>query len=117
MVYALQIFQHYLLGGHFNMFIDHSALKYLVNKTMLGGNICQWILLFQEFEFEIIVKLGRLNTGPDHLSRLENEGEPTNLDDNIHDAQLFVVKMVDGYYEDIVHLLTIGRAPTRFKTT
>jgi hypothetical protein len=37
MVYALQKFRHYLLGGHFKMFIDHSALKYLVNKPVLGG--------------------------------------------------------------------------------
>jgi hypothetical protein len=27
MVYALQMFHHYLLGEHFKMFIDHSALK------------------------------------------------------------------------------------------
>ena len=26
MVYALQKFRHYLLGGHFKMFIDHSTL-------------------------------------------------------------------------------------------
>ena len=36
MVYALQKFRHYLLGGHFKMFIDNSALKYLVNKPVLG---------------------------------------------------------------------------------
>src|SRR5713101_1556914 len=29
MVYALQKFRHYLLGSHFKMFTDHSALKYL----------------------------------------------------------------------------------------
>ena len=45
-VYALQKFCHYLLGGNFKMFIDHSTLKYLVNKPMLGGNICRWLLLF-----------------------------------------------------------------------
>jgi hypothetical protein len=39
MVYALQKIFHYLLGGHFKMFIDHSALKYLVNKPVLGGRI------------------------------------------------------------------------------
>jgi hypothetical protein len=37
MVYVLQKFCHYLLGGHFKMFTDHSALKYLVNKPVLGG--------------------------------------------------------------------------------
>ena len=37
MVYALQKFCHYLLGGHFKMYIDHSALKYLVNNPLLGG--------------------------------------------------------------------------------
>jgi hypothetical protein len=39
MVYALQKFRHYLLGGHFKMFTDHSMLKYLVNKPVLGGRI------------------------------------------------------------------------------
>jgi hypothetical protein len=37
MVYALQKSRHYLLGGHFKMFIDYSALNYLVNKPVLGG--------------------------------------------------------------------------------
>ena len=68
MVYALQKFRHYLLGGHFKMFTDHYALKYLINKPVLGGKICRWLLLFQEFYFEIIVKLGCLNAGPAHLS-------------------------------------------------
>ena len=37
MVYVLQKFKHYQLGGTFKMFTDHSVLKYLVNKPMLGG--------------------------------------------------------------------------------
>ena len=37
MVYAHQNFRHYLLGGHFKMYTNHSALKYLVNKYVLGG--------------------------------------------------------------------------------
>ena len=68
MVYTLQKFRHYLLGASFNMFTDHSALKHLVNKPVLGGRICRWLLLFQEYDFEIIVKPGRLNARPDHLS-------------------------------------------------
>jgi hypothetical protein len=46
MVYVLQKFRHYLLGKHFRMLIDHSALKYLINKLVLGGIICIWLLLF-----------------------------------------------------------------------
>ena len=61
MVYALQKFRHYLLGGHFKIYTNHSALKYLVNKPVLGGDICRWLLLFQEYDFEVIVKPGRLN--------------------------------------------------------
>ena len=37
MVYMLQKFRHYLLDGHFKMYTNHSALKYLVNKPVLGG--------------------------------------------------------------------------------
>jgi hypothetical protein len=80
MVYALQKFRHYLLAGQFKMFTDHSALKYLVNKPVLGGRICRWLLLFQDYDFEIVVKPGRMNKGPDHLSRLEHGEEPTSLD-------------------------------------
>jgi hypothetical protein len=36
MVYVLHKFRHYLLGGHFKMFTDHSTLNYLVNKPLLG---------------------------------------------------------------------------------
>ena len=39
MVYALQKFRHYLLGSHFKMFTDHSTLKYLVNKPVLGEDL------------------------------------------------------------------------------
>ena len=87
MVYALHNFKHYLLGTHFKMFTDHSALKYLINKPLLGGGrICRWLLMFQEFDFEVIVKLGKLDAGLDHLSRITNGEEPMNLEVNFLDA-------------------------------
>jgi len=52
-------------------------------------------LLFQEYDFEVIVKPGKLNVGPDHLSRLESGEEGGNLDDSLPDAQLFSIRMVD----------------------
>jgi hypothetical protein len=102
MVYALQKFRHYLLGGHFKMFIDYFMLKYLVNKPVLGGRICIWLLLFQEYYFEIVVKPGRMNKGPDHLSRLENGEEPTSLEDTLPDAQLLAIRNIDDHFAEIV---------------
>jgi hypothetical protein len=86
MVYSLQKFKHYLLGHHFKMFIDHSTMKYLFNKSVLrgggggGGWIYRWLLLFHEYDFENTVKLGKLNEAPDHLSRISNGEDPKNLE-------------------------------------
>jgi hypothetical protein len=117
MVYALQKFRHYLLGKHFKMFIDHSTLKYLVNKPVLGGRICRWLLLFQEFDFEVIVKPGKLNAGLDHLSRVTNGEEPMNLEDNFPDAQLFSVQIANEYFIDIIQYLSTGTVPQEYTTT
>ena len=86
MVYALRKLRHYLLGGHFKMFTDHSALKYLFNNLVLGGKICRWLLLFQEFDFKIIVEPRHLNAGPDHLSHIETDEDTTNIEDGLSDA-------------------------------
>ena len=98
------------------MFIDHLALKYLVNKLVLGGNICRWLLLFQEFDFEIIVKPRCLNVGPDHLSHIETGEEPTNIDDGLSDAQLFRVDITDDHYALIIQFLATGVAPEDMTT-
>jgi hypothetical protein len=45
MVYALQKFRHYLLGSHFKMYTDHSTLRYLVNKPVLGENLQMVIII------------------------------------------------------------------------
>jgi hypothetical protein len=96
------------------MFTDHSALKYLVNKPVLGGRICRWLLLFQEYDFEIIVKPGRMNKGPDHLSRLEHGEEPTNLEDTLPDAQLLAIRKIDDHFAEIVQFLSTGMAPSEY---
>jgi len=114
MVYALQKYRHYLLGGHFRMYTNHSALRYLVNKPVLGGRICRWLLLFQEYDFEIIVKPGKLNAGPDHLSILESGEEGGNLDVSLPDVQLFSIRMVDEQFWDIIQFLNAGVAPAEY---
>lgn len=82
MVYALQKFKHYLLANPFSFYVDHQVLKCLINKPILQGRINRWLMLFQEFNFKIIVKRGDKHMIPDVLSR-EVEGEPaTGVPDN-----------------------------------
>ena len=47
MVCALHKFKHYLLGAHFKMFTNHSTLKYLVNKVVLGGRFVDGYCYFK----------------------------------------------------------------------
>jgi len=59
MVYVLHKFKHFLLGNKFVFYVDHMALVYLVNKPQVFGRIAKWLLLFLEYEFTIVYKLGR----------------------------------------------------------
>ena len=117
MVFVLQNFKCYMLGSHFKMFTNHSASQYLSNKPVLGGKIYRWLLLLQEFDFEIIVNLGGLNVAPNHLSRIEIGEEPTNIDDGLPDAQLFRVEIADDHYAPIISLLETGVALEDLPTT
>ena len=101
MVFTLQKHRHYLLANPFVFYTDHQALKYLVNKSLHHGRICQWLLLFQEFEFEVIVRPGKLNVGPDLLSRIETGGEPTRVKHDLPDAHLLRVEVVPFELEEI----------------
>ena len=107
----LQKFRNYLLGSHFKMYTNHSELRYLVKNLVLGGRIFGWLLLFQEYDFEVIINLGTLNEGPDHLSCILSGEDAENLDDSLLDVHLCAVTMVDDYFADIVQFLSIRMAP------
>jgi hypothetical protein len=117
MVHALQKIRHYLLGGNFKFFIDHSTMKYLVNKSVLEGRICRWILLFQEFSFEAAMKLGRLNVGSNHLSRLESCELGDIVNDQLPYANIFKVEAILNYLSDITLFSTTGTCPEDYSTT
>jgi hypothetical protein len=117
MIYALHKSRHYLLGSHFNIFTNHSALKYLVNKPVLEGRICIWLVLFQEFSFEVIVNPRRCNVEPDHLSILESGESGKEVDDQLPDEDLFRVEAIQEYLEDITVFLSIGAYRETYFTT
>ncbi|GKD31114.1 reverse transcriptase domain-containing protein, partial [Tanacetum coccineum] len=57
------------------LYMDHSALKYLLAKLDAKPRLLWWILLLQEFDVIIRDKKGTENLAADHLSRLENPHE------------------------------------------
>ena len=58
-----------------------------------------------------------MDVGPYHLYRIKSGEEPTSLEDNLLNAQLFAVTVVHKNFEAITHLLSIGYAPEGFTTT
>jgi hypothetical protein len=72
--------------------------------------------LFQDFDFEVVVNPGRLNAGPDHLSRITNGEEPGNSEEKLPDAQFLLVQIDDEYFVDIINFFSTGFAPKEFNT-
>ncbi|GJW24779.1 reverse transcriptase domain-containing protein [Tanacetum coccineum] len=71
-VYAFEKFWPYLVLSKSIVYMDHSALKYIMNKQDAKSRLLQWVLLLQEFDITIHDKKESENLAADHLSRLEN---------------------------------------------
>ncbi|GJV18963.1 reverse transcriptase domain-containing protein [Tanacetum coccineum] len=74
-VYAFEKFRSYLILNTSVVYTDHSALKYLFAKKDSKVRLLRWVLLLQEFDFNVIDTKGAENLAADHLSRLENQYE------------------------------------------
>nr|GEU45200.1 DNA-directed DNA polymerase [Tanacetum cinerariifolium] len=74
-VYAFEKFCSYLIMNKSIVYTDHSALKYLFAKKDAKARLLRWILLLQEFDFNVVDTKGAENYAADHLSRLENPYE------------------------------------------
>ncbi|GJR19497.1 reverse transcriptase domain-containing protein [Tanacetum coccineum] len=71
-VYAFEKFRSYLILNKSVVYTDHSALKYLFAKKDSKARLLRWVLLLQEFDFNVIDTKRAENLAADHLSRLEN---------------------------------------------
>ena len=69
-IHALWTWQHYLLGNHFIVVIDHNSLKYLETQPSLSRRQARWAELLAEFDFEIVYRPGKSNVVADALSQL-----------------------------------------------
>ena len=109
MVYAVNKFRHYLLCNRFIFYVDHLALRYLVNKPQVSGRLAQWLLLFLEFDFKVIHKSGKTHGVADALSRNEGAEPATRISDQTTDAQLFSIQ--PDWIHPIIDYLQIGTFP------
>ena len=114
MVYSIQKYRHYPLGYKFTFHIDHDALKYMVNKPQLSGRIARWVLLLQEFNFDVDVRPGKKHANADFLSRLSKEVNPTSIDDSLPDAHLFNVDVIPVEYADVLYYLKNNTFPLEY---
>jgi hypothetical protein len=80
----------------FIFYTNHQALKYLVCKLVHQGRVCRWILLFQEFEFEVIVRPRKNNVGPNCLSRVYIGEEATCIEDTPKELAKIVQFLQEG---------------------
>nr|GEX53879.1 reverse transcriptase domain-containing protein [Tanacetum cinerariifolium] len=97
-VYAFEKFRSYLIMNKCIVHTDHSALKYLFAKKDAKARLLWWVLLLQEFDFDVIDTKGAENLAADHLSRLENQYE--NVLDPKEVNETFPLETLSTYVHD-----------------
>ncbi|XP_075504544.1 uncharacterized protein LOC142541982 [Primulina tabacum] len=112
-VFAFDKFRTYLIGTKVTVFTDHAALRYLFDKKDTKPRLIRWILLLQEFDFEVKDKKGCQNQVADHLSRLELEERTEGgvINGSFPDEQLFEVNVTHPWFAEIANFLAAGELP------
>lgn len=87
-VYAVEKLRSYLLGKHFQILTDHSALSVLNNKNPTSSRLRRWALILQEFDYKIVYTKGQLQADVDCLSRA-----PIDPPDDAVERRIFHVAM------------------------
>ncbi|PNX93254.1 Ty3/gypsy retrotransposon protein, partial [Trifolium pratense] len=72
-VLSIQHWRPYLIGRKFVVSTDQKSLKQLLQQRMISADQQNWAAKLLGYNFDIVYKPGRLNSGADALSRV-NEG-------------------------------------------
>ncbi|XP_070009716.1 uncharacterized protein [Nicotiana sylvestris] len=114
-VYAFEKFWAYLLGSKVVVYTDHAALLYLMAKKDAKPQLIRWVLLFQEFDFEVKDRKDTQNQVADHLSRLEEAGRPQGdleINDAFPDKHILALSSTFApWYVDIANYLVSDLIP------
>ena len=84
-VFGTAHFRVYLLGSHFKLITDHSALRWL-HTMEAKGRLARWIMDLQEFDFSVTHRAGRIHNNADALSRLVQANSSDSTTSIIKDA-------------------------------
>jgi transposase InsO family protein len=68
-IYALKQFRTFLLGRHFLLRVDHSALTYLRKTPEVMGQAARWLDYIEQYQFTIEHRNGKAHGNCDGLSR------------------------------------------------
>jgi len=114
-VYAFEKFRAYLLGTKVIVHTDHVALRYLMTKKDAKPRLIRWVLLLQEFDFEVKDQKGCENQVANHLSRLEaraNVEHKVDIDDSFPDEWVFAISLKHTpWYANFANYIVCGLMP------
>jgi len=68
-VFGLKKFCPYLMGRHFVVRTDHSAIQWLRKTSVPLAQTARWLLFFEQYDFEVQHRSGKKHGNADALSR------------------------------------------------
>ncbi|XP_075083515.1 uncharacterized protein LOC142167253 [Nicotiana tabacum] len=110
-----KIYKAYFLGSKVIVCTDHATLRYLMSKNDAKPRLIRWVLLLQEFDFEVKDRKGTENQVADHLSRLKEAGrskEDLEINDAFPYEHLLAISSTSTpWYDDIAKFLVSDLIP------
>lgn len=71
---------------------NHRALNYDLNKPHVAHWAWHWLLLFQEFDFDVMLCTDKSHLMANRLSRIESNEATIGIDDHLPDSTLFLAE-------------------------
>lgn len=69
-IWAVKYFRCYLIGVHFTLVTDHSAIKWLLSLKDTTSRLTRWALKLAQYNYTVIHKPGKQHLNVDALSRV-----------------------------------------------
>eukprot|EP01018_Ginkgo_biloba_P037658 Gb_25910 [translate_table: standard] len=101
LIYTSKKLHHYLLPKPFTVFSNYNPLRYLLSKPDIKGLTGRWILLLQEYNFEVITRPRaglRVAQGLTCTKLLEGRNDHV----DILDLQLLAIDVVPAWAQEVV---------------